>query len=142
MEADSKTYEISFLARGEEAVGSVIQHLKQLGAELMNEQQIEKIDLAYPIQKHTSAHFGCLHFTLSPESIKPLEEALKFEEGLLRYLIVTPPFLKEEASAPRRPTRQAQQPVEKEPASQPGSDLSNEDLEAKLEEMSESLPES
>lgn len=138
-ETDKKTYEISFLARGEEAAGSVIQHLSRHGAEITAEQKIEPIELAYPIEKHNSAHFGCVHFAMDPDSVDTLKESLKFDEGILRYLIVTPPIVSEEEG--KKPTRT---PTSKKPVQEttPEGSMSNKDLAAKLEEISESMPES
>ena len=137
---ENKMYELSFLARGEEAAGSVVQHLNQLGAEITNERQIEKVNLAYPINKHTAAHFGCLYFSLKPELVKPLKDALRFEDGLLRYLIVTPPLTREEESISARPIRPGREAAARETEPRSEGTLSNEDLEAKLEEISGSLP--
>lgn len=138
---EQRAYEIAFLARGEEGVGAVISHLHRLGAEIINEESARPIDLAYPIKKHTTAHFGCVHFKAEPETVKTLKESLKFEGNILRHLIITPPFLKENAL----PT--GEQKVvgddKRRPSGQPtgGTGLSNEDLEIKLQEISESLPE-
>ena len=136
---DKKTYEISFLARGEEAAASVIGHLSKIGAEILNEDKIEQINLAYPIEKHASAHFGCVHFSTDPESIESLENGLRFEEGVLRYLIVTPAIAKTEPSErgdnQNRPTS-ADRPETRSKVVSSGGAVSNEALEAKIEEIS------
>ncbi|MDZ4231431.1 MAG: 30S ribosomal protein S6, partial [Patescibacteria group bacterium] len=134
-QTDKKTYEISFLAKGEEAVGAVIGYLKEAGAEITSEQQIEQIELAYPINKHNNAHFGCVHFELDPGDIDAIKDALKFEDNILRYLIITPPIAREEAPQPRRGRAEGQEfSLERRPVTPPeGGTISNEDLEAKLE---------
>lgn len=135
---NKKNYEISFLTHSEEGVGVLVKHLNQLGAEILNEGDIESINLAYPIKKHESAYFGCIHFEASPDLIDQLKEVLKFEDGVLRYLIITPPFMKEGAPQAKEHKIETEK---KKPSSEPTSEkgLSNEDLEAKLEEISESL---
>jgi len=141
MEAEEqKKYEISFLARGEEGVGAVVKHLHRLGAEILSEESTGSVSLAYPIKKHEAAHFGCIHFGAGAEIIKLLKEALKFEDSILRHLVITPPFLKESSSS----LKQRGDMGEKKGLSEQqtsGGGLSNEDLEIKLQEISGSLPE-
>lgn len=136
MQKDTKTYEISFLATTEDGVGGVTKHLNQVGAKVTDPGKIEHINLSYPIKKHSSAYMGVIHFELSPEEIASLRDVLKFEEGILRYTIVTPPFAKSEEPQPRGP-RVTKEVVER--ASSGDSLASNADLEAKLEEISGSL---
>ncbi len=66
-----------------------------------------------------------------------LKDTLRFEEGILRYIIVTPPFEREEAPQPRGLRISQEAPSER----QSGVDAiaSNKDLEAKLEEISGSF---
>ncbi|OGY56399.1 MAG: hypothetical protein A2Y84_01855 [Candidatus Colwellbacteria bacterium RBG_13_48_8] len=135
----AKSYEISFLAHGEEAVGAVIKHLSQLGAEILGEEKIEQITLAYPIKKYTTAHFGCIRFSLNPDDVKSLKDTLKFEEGILRYLIVTPPIFKEESGQPKKSKYFQTDDKSRETFPPAGGAVSNEALEAKLEELSGSL---
>ena len=141
-QADKKAYEISFIAKGEEAVGAVIKHLNEVGAEITSEQQIEQIELAYPIKKFNTAHFGCVHFKLDTDKLANLKEALKFEDNILRYLIVTPPIAREEAPQPRKGRMENQEATsEKRPTPAAEGAVSNQDLEAKLEEISSSIEE-
>ena len=137
METEKNTYEISFLARTEEGAGTVLRYLSQVGADVTGEQRIEQINLAYPIKKHSSAYLGCIHFALKPGEVETLKDTLRFEEGILRYTIVTPPFVKEADFQPRGP-RIMEKTLSERPS---GGDAvaSNEDLEAKLEEISGSL---
>jgi len=138
MEIEKKTYEISFMARTEEDATVPAKYLKQAGADILSEQQVEQVNLAYPIKKHNSAYLGCIHFAIQPAEVEVLRETLRFEEGILRYTIVTPPFLEVEDPQPRGPRMSQEAPVERQPASS-NTLASNEDLEAKLEEISDSL---
>lgn len=45
-------------------------------------------DLAYPIQKLTKGYYAHYFFENSPETIAPLDRALKMEEDIIRYLLV------------------------------------------------------
>ncbi|MCR4260971.1 MAG: 30S ribosomal protein S6 [Candidatus Colwellbacteria bacterium] len=137
METEKKTYEISFLARTEEGAGTVLKHLNQVGADITNTQQIEQINLAYPIKKHNSAYLGCVHFALQPTDVVTLRDALRFEEGILRYTIVTPPFIRVEEPQPRGPRVNQEAQIER--PSTTDTVASNRDLEAKLEEITDSL---
>lgn len=132
---NQKNYEISFLVRGEEAAGSVVKHLNRLGAEISGEGSIGAIKLAYPIKKHETAHFGYIHFNAVPGLIADLKEALKFEEGILRYLIVTPAFVKDDLISQKKTKYEDTKTTARERE----GIASNEDLEARLEEISESL---
>ncbi len=137
---EQKKYEIAFLAHGEEGIGVVVKHLHRLGAEILSEEGTRSITLAYPIKKNTTAHFSCIHFKAGAEIIGLLKEALKFEDGILRHLITTPPFLKEDAPvSEQRGDTDAKKKSGEQPTSEIG--LSNEDLEIKLQEIRESLPE-
>ncbi|MDD5710933.1 MAG: 30S ribosomal protein S6 [Candidatus Colwellbacteria bacterium] len=139
---EQKKYEIAFLAQGEEGVGVVVKNLHRLGAEILSEESAKPISLAYPIKKHETAHFGCIHFGAGTETIQLLKDTLKFEDNILRYLIITPPFQKESSAVPEMKggTGVAEKRRSGE-QSTGGSGLSNEDLEVKLQEIRESLPE-
>jgi ribosomal protein S6 len=136
---EQKNYEISFLARGEEGAGAVVKHLHRLDAEILSEEGVGSINLAYPIKKHETAHFGCIHFKAGAETIKLLKEALKFEDDILRHLVVAPSFLKEGPPSFKQRSDVGEKKVSSERQVGEGG-LSNEDLEIKLQEISESLP--
>ena len=137
MQTEKNKYEISFLAPTEEGAGIVLKHLNQVDAEINDEQQLEQISLAYPIKKHNSAYLGCIHFTLDPEEVTVLRDTLKFEENILRYTIVTPPFIKVEETQPRGPRTTQESVIERAPSAP--ETVSNKDLEARLEEITGSL---
>lgn len=94
MLTENKQYEISYLARTEADKDAVIATLNEAGAENLQEGRITEIKLAYPIKKQTSALFGSIVFETAPESIAKINGLLKFKEGVLRFIIVTPPAKK------------------------------------------------
>lgn len=59
----------------------------ELGGSLKGE-SIVKRNLGYPIKKYQQAFYARLTFTLAPKEIDRLQKQLKFEENILRYLII------------------------------------------------------
>jgi len=49
-----KLYEVSFLARSENGAATMVGHLVGAGAEIVNEGSLNKMKLAYPIEKEES----------------------------------------------------------------------------------------
>lgn len=45
-------------------------------------------DLSYPIKKQTKGWYGHYQFMAEPETILSLDNSLKLEENILRYLLV------------------------------------------------------
>ncbi len=97
------SYEFAFhilptVAEGEvpEALSQIKAHFTNTGAAIFDEEQPERIDLVYPIVKHlegknrrfNSAYFGWIRFRLAGEKIQALQEELKNETNVLRFLIV------------------------------------------------------
>lgn len=88
-------YEISFLFApelNEVELGGEISKLEKtiesLGGKIIEENWPKLIQLAYPIEKKTSAYFGYFLFDAPSECPKLLPEKLKFEQNLLRYLVI------------------------------------------------------
>jgi len=135
-EKDKKEYEVSFLVKSEEQSQGVVKVLHHYGTEITGEGQLSKVRLAYPIKKETLAYFGYLWFTSEPSAIPQIEGDLRLSKDILRYIIVTPPVKKtlrerQEAQESERPAPAAPAPV----SSEPRKELTNEDLEKKLEEI-------
>ncbi len=136
MERDTKEYEIGFLATEETGAQAVLKALNQHKAEILLEGPVEKIALAYPINRQTSAYFGYIHFRTSPSEMPGLRKDLDIQSLVLRSLIITPPFVKPkprwETKARMKPTTSAAVTPELAPSTAP---LSNEALEKKIEEI-------
>ena len=94
MLTEKKQYEISYLARTETDKDAVLAALNGAGADNFQEGRVTEIKLAYPIKKQTSALFGSVVFEALPEAIAKINDSLKFSEGVLRFLIITPPAQK------------------------------------------------
>lgn len=127
-ETSKKAYEISYLLKTEEDVGLVIKVLSGLGAEIVNESAVSEIRLSYPIKKETKAYFVYLHFNLDPGLVAKLRNTLQLNGKILRFLIITPPFVK---SQPRREILE----FRTRPVEPPRVELSNDALEERLEEI-------
>ena len=59
-----------------------------------------KIDLAYQIKKQSTGIFLHINLGLSPSLVKGLAEKIKFEDGIIRYLLIrkeNPPLRKASA---------------------------------------------
>lgn len=130
---DKKNYEISYLLRSEAGMGEVSRLLRQHEGEILEEVPPKNIALAYKIEKLTSAPFGYTIFSMSPENVPELGKNLKTNQGLLRFLIITPPFTKQEVTPSPRRSRSA--PEKTGDSSKSSPSLSNEALEKKIEEI-------
>jgi ribosomal protein S6 len=101
--ADAAHYELAFhvlptVAEGE--VADVFTSLKnaveKAGGTITAEEAPKRFDLAYEVikylegrnRKFTSAYFGWVRFTLTPEQLAELTEAVEGEKRLLRHLLI------------------------------------------------------
>jgi len=129
---DKKSYEISYLIKDEASAKEVSRVLRQHEAEILEEVSPKSIALTYKIKKEPAALFGYTIFKAGPENIPELDKNLKTNPSILRFLIVTPPFSKQETSSSLRRSR----PIsERTGESKPTLPLSNEALEKKIEEI-------
>lgn len=102
MSEGKKQYEISFLARNEGDKDEVMKALAAINAEILVDGKYSEIRLAYPVKKQTVAYFGFVDFSVEAEKIAELDNKLRFYEGILRFLIITPPPRKPIPRAERR----------------------------------------
>ncbi len=91
MSEEKKQYEISYLARTEADKDAILKALGEANADNIQEGKLAEIKLAYPVKKQTSAFFGSIVFEALPEAATKINGSLKFSEGILRFLLVTPP---------------------------------------------------
>lgn len=136
---EHKEYELSFLLKSDEAASEVLRVLGRAGAEIFLEGPREAIPLAYPVRKETNAVFGYVHFRAFPDAIRAVTQELRLLPPVLRFLVITPPFVKLRSrweQAPRPKPIGTEPELPPEPARQPSSlPLSNEALEKKIEEI-------
>jgi small subunit ribosomal protein S6 len=88
-------YEVVFIVHPDqsEQVPAMIERYKSLI--LSQHGQIHRVEdwgrrqLAYPIQKLAKAHYVCLNIECGAASLTELEHAFKFNDAVLRHLIVS-----------------------------------------------------
>ena len=132
----ARSYEIGFILKTQNHEGGILQVLKKHKAEITNQKSSSQISLAYPIKKHTSAHFGVVYFRVLPEAVAEIDNELKLDPGILRFLIVQ--YSEPKAEVPReKPAPKPEKPfiaVIQSPTPTPDV-ITNEALEEKLEEI-------
>lgn len=134
---DRKDYEISFLVKDEADAENVARLLKQHGAEIATGGSLKPLVLAYKIKKQTHAYFGYAHFSALPSALPALQRDLETNPLILRFLVITPPFMRMRTYTPRmKPSSPVRQSVSLGDMTPPSSlPLSNEALEKKIEEI-------
>ena len=91
MSEGKKQYEVSFLALNEGDKEEIMKALIAIDAEVLVVGRYSEIKLAYPIKKQTVAYFGFVDFMADADKISLFEKSLRFNEKVLRFLIITPP---------------------------------------------------
>jgi len=101
--AEAVSYELAFhvlptVAEGEVAdvTASLRSTIEAAGGAITSEETPERFDLAYDIVKYlegrnrkfSSAYFGWMRFTLSPDKLDELNEVIVGEAKLLRHLLI------------------------------------------------------
>lgn len=129
-EIDKKEYELSFLSKTEEGAKEIVELVRSLGGEITFESSVNKIALAYKINKEAAAFFGWIFFTALPKDVKGIKDSLALKGDILRTLLITPPFVKGKP----RPIGARPKPQKTSPE-KPAQPLSNEALEKKIEEI-------
>lgn len=93
MDKELKKYEIGFLVKAEENKNELIKILKNRGFLIIDDGEISRIKLAYPIEKENFAFFGYLYFSGDSEKIKALNKELKTSPKILRHLVISRPVI-------------------------------------------------
>jgi len=80
-------YELTIILKKEE--GKVLAELlAKVGAKVLSKKDPEKRSLAYEIAKVKEAFYAFFEISLKPESVAELEQKLKLQDNVLRYLVV------------------------------------------------------
>lgn len=135
-----KVYEVSFLARSEDGASAMVGHLVSAGAEIVNEGSLNKMKLAYPIEKEESAYFGCITCSIPTEMVSKIHDAVRLDKEIIRLMILTPNVIKENAGSRKAPQTSESpkgtgRPKTSNTEVEEKAALSNELLEEKLEEI-------
>jgi ribosomal protein S6 len=101
---DSRVYEISFIFDNKldesaalEKSNALKQSIATLGGSFISEEAPYMRELAYEMirvvnnvnVRFNEGYFGWIKFNLTPAKVKDLEKALKLDEEVVRYLVVT-----------------------------------------------------
>lgn len=141
----NKNYEIGFLAKTEDGKEEIAKALKVCNVLNIERGPVSRIRLAYPIKKEAAAFFGYFYFSAEPSAIAKIKSDLKMNSKILRFLVIFAP--KKQAGAVRQSRLSVAEPpaqkmeeraVEADSKPQPpfsARELSNEELEKKLEEV-------
>lgn len=139
----ARQYEISFLALREGDKETVKTVIAGAQGEILSEGRYAEMKLAYPIEKQTSAFFGSFVFSAIPEKAVEIEKALRFTDGILRFLVITPPARKSTRTFQPRTTEaavveQKEEKITEEPSvktEEKAEEVSDTALDEKLQEI-------
>lgn len=131
---EKKEYELSFLTKEETGPQEIVKLIKRFEGEITSEGSVEKIALAYKINHESAAYFGYVHMAMLPENVKPLDHELSVNPQVLRFMIITPPFVKGKPRPLMKPGAKSA-PEAKADKKKAEAPLTNEALEKKIEEI-------
>lgn len=93
-EASINQYEVTFIlgesadaAAGTAKTQEVSALISKLGGSVENSEQWGKRELAYPINRNRTGFYVTLWFSLPSNQVKALEQALRFDEAIIRSLV-------------------------------------------------------
>jgi small subunit ribosomal protein S6 len=118
--------------KGQEAVKS---RLSDLGATFVKEEDMGRRALAYPIKKQVQGHYYVYYVEMDPQQAHQVEEKVRHQEQLLRFLMVRRDV--DEKAAPDKPAaspERAEAPPEQPPAAPEEAPAPAETAEAAPEE--------
>jgi ribosomal protein S6 len=129
MDSLIREYEVAVIAL-EEAYEPALS-----GVSVIAKEGPRPIALAYPVKKHRSGYMSVYMVSAEPRAAAALNDALRADTNILRYLLITPPI-----ASRRKEHRTSEKPTPAAPeAIKPTSPeaVSNEALEAALTDILE-----
>jgi len=150
MEQKNNNYELSFWFSSrlndeeiEKKFDNLLKQLEKLGALIIFSQSPQLKQLAYSVKKERNAYFGYIQFEFSKDSLVHLEEDLKLNDDIIRFMILSVKP-KEKQKAPsitfRKPAfKEQKSKTEEETKKEPQKEkiISLEELDKKLNEILE-----
>ena len=95
MEQKNNNYELSFWFSSrleekaiEQKFDNLSKQLEKSGALIIFSQSPQLKQLAYPVKKERNAYFGYIQFELSKDSLVRLEEGLRMNDDLIRFMVL------------------------------------------------------
>jgi len=132
-EIQKKIYELGYLVINPDDEPKILDLVKKSGGEVIDQRGITQVKLAYPIQKHESAHFGTCYFEADIPALEKINASLKSDLEILRFLIIS--RLAKSPQVEKDKSKDVQKPRTTQPQPQPAAAVTNEALEEKLEEI-------
>ncbi len=129
-EEGARTYELAFLVTSEDTA-PLSAALAAHNVTPLEMKPLEKVRLAYPINKQSYAFMGSARFTASGD-LAALSNEIKLHGGTIRFFLKK--FSPDEANLSSRPPRRPMSGVREATAS-PTEALTNEALEKKISEI-------
>ena len=148
MEQKNNNYELSFWFSSrleekaiEQKFDNLLKQLEKSGALIIFSQSPQLKQLAYPVKKERNAYFGYIQFESSKDSLARLEEGLRLNNDLIRFMVLNMK-LKQEQKVPhstfRKPVFKEQKSKKEEKAKEGLKEekiISLEELDKKLSEI-------
>lgn len=149
----NNTYELTYIISGQLSEEEVVKCAEALKKLLPNGQVIEekawgRRELAYPINKQKAGYYFTLVFQAEPSQIGSLNQKLKLQEEVLRYLIVkttlppektaAKPIEKKSQKSVRKTESKPEAKIEKKEKKEPKAQKETK-LSAELEEEAEKM---
>jgi len=95
MEEKNNNYELSFWFSSrldekaiEQKFDNLLKQLEKSSALIIFSQSPQLKQLAYPVKKERNAYFGYIQFELSKDSLARLEEGLRLNNDLIRFMVL------------------------------------------------------
>ena len=140
---EHRTYELGALLKDEKGREEILHTLTSNGAAIKKEGKCARVDPVSQSSKEKEAYFCVLHFVAAPHTIAEIFKALGLNAQVLRFLVFnySPREERAEASKLEEQTKESAFPSRAPDSHAPRkklpaiSELSNEELEQKLEEI-------
>jgi len=148
MEQGNNNYELSFWFSSrleekaiEQKFDNLLKQLEKTGALVIFSQSPQLKQLAYPVKKERNAYFGYIQFELSKDSLARIEEGLRLNNDIIRFMVLNIKQ-KEEKKVPHHSFRKSvfkEQKSQREEKAKEGLKaekvISLEELDKKLNEI-------
>lgn len=147
---EGRVYELAYLfvpTLTEDVVSASFGNLKNLlekhGATFVAEELPKTVELAYEMNRtilnkktwFTSGYFGWIKFEIDPSAIKDVEEKLKRDEEIIRYMIIK--TVRESTLATKKPVREYRKKTEtiKSAGDEPVVEMNKEEVDKQIDAM-------
>jgi len=147
MEQKNNNYELSFWFSSqleekaiEQRFDNLLKQLEKSGASVIFSQSPQLKQLAYPIKKERNAYFGYIQFEFSKDSLAHLEEELRLNNDVMRFMILNMKP-KEKQKAPRPTFKKSAFKEEEKPSPTKATKVKKEEKVISLEELDKKLSE-